>query len=77
MPNTCSDGGFDCIQMSVAKSNVWKFAMPDEKKEWLNDAIKVEQDVILQNNFMPPTLSLNAINEEVAHDVSPGITRRS
>ena len=29
LPNTCEDGGFDCIQLSVAKSKVWKLAMPD------------------------------------------------
>ena len=54
LPNTCEDGGFDCIQLSVAKSKVWKLAMPDQRQEWLNDAIKVEEDVIISNNFLPP-----------------------
>ena len=63
--------------MSVAKSKVWKFAMQDEKQEWVNEAIKVEKDVMLNNNFVPPTLSLNAIDEEIRQEDSPGITRRS
>lgn len=43
----CSDGGFEAIQVSVAKSKVWQGALADQRQQWLEEAVLVEQDVMV------------------------------
>jgi hypothetical protein len=38
----CEDGGFEAIQVGVAKSRVWRQAQADQRQEWLEEAVKVE-----------------------------------